>query len=384
MIKDKVYKKLNSFQEFKAKNFVDYKSVLSRIKVILKEKKKLNQLNSSQLSILENVKKDIFEENKDKKIKFNLSKHVLEEIQSLDDSVIPLYLVHRYRYEIFPELKIIDEYPPYLQIEPSSVCNYRCVFCFETDDSFTNKKNGYMGSMKLDLFKKVIDEAENNIQFISIASRGEPLVCKEISQMLEYTKGKFINLKLNTNASLLNEENIHAILSGGVKTLVFSADAADKKTYAKLRVNGSLEKVLKNIKLFKKIKEQHYSKSKIITRVSGVKFNNEQNIESMNNLWSELVDQVAFVDYNPWEDVYSRKSNKIPTPCSDLWRRMFIWWDGKANPCDTDYKSNLNVGNFKDVSLSSLWKSLMYQELRKGHLANNRKKFSPCGSCVVI
>ena len=34
---------------------------------------------------------------------------------------------------------------------------------------------------------------------------------------------------------LLNEKFIHAILSGGVKTVVFSADAAEEKLYAKLR-----------------------------------------------------------------------------------------------------------------------------------------------------
>ena len=148
--------------------------------------------------------------------------------------------------------------------------------------------------------------------------------------MLKYTEKKFLNLKINTNASLLNEEKIHAVLGGGVGTIVFSADAADKELYSKLRVNGKLEKVLKNIELFNNIKEKQYKNNKIITRVSGVKVNDEQSIESMTKLWGGLVDQVAFVDYNPWENVYESKENQIKKPCSDLWRRMFIWWDGKA------------------------------------------------------
>ena len=37
-------------------------------------------------------------------------------------------------------------------------------------------------------------------------------------------------------------KKIHAILAGGVKTLVFSADAADEKLYSELRVNGNLKK----------------------------------------------------------------------------------------------------------------------------------------------
>ena len=98
--------------------------------------------------------------------------------------------------------------------------------------------------MKLDLFKKIIDEIEGKVQFVTLASRGEPLVSKDINEMIKYTSGKFLNLKINSNASLLNEEKIHTILSSNVKTMVFSADAADSDLYKKLRVNGSLEKTV--------------------------------------------------------------------------------------------------------------------------------------------
>ena len=99
-----------------------------------------------------------------------------------------------------------------------------------------------MGTMESDLFKDIIDEAKNNIEFISLASKGEPLVNPQFEKMIKYTDGKFLNLKINTNASLLNEKKCHSILSSGVKTLVFSADVADEKLYSKLRVNGKLHK----------------------------------------------------------------------------------------------------------------------------------------------
>ena len=127
--------------------------------------------------------------------KFSLTPNVIKEIQTLKVEQIINYLIHRYRYETYPQKQIKDDYPPYLQIEPTSICNYRCVFCFETDESFTNKKNGFMGTMTYDLFRKIIDEAEGNIEFLSLASRGEPLACPDISLMLKYTLGKFLNLK---------------------------------------------------------------------------------------------------------------------------------------------------------------------------------------------
>ena len=104
----------------------------------------------------------------------------------------------------------------------------------------------------------------------------------------------------------------------------------------------------------------------------------------MEKYWSDMVDQVAFVDYMPWENVYESKYSKIQTPCSDLWRRMFIWWDGKVNPCDVDYKSELSVGNIRDNTISNLWKSGKYKELRKQHETKFRKNISPCNKCVLV
>ena len=72
-----------------------------------------------------------------------------------------------------------------------------------------------MGHMKLEVFKSLIDQAEGNIEFISLASRGEPLLCPDIKEMLAYTRNKFLNLKINTNASLLDENMSHAILQRG-------------------------------------------------------------------------------------------------------------------------------------------------------------------------
>ena len=77
-------------------------------------------------------------------------------------------------------------------------------------------------------------------------------------------------------------------MAGGVKTLVISADAADKNLYKKFRVNGELEKVVRNLELFNNIKQNKYSKSKIITRVSGVKFSEDQKFDCFNFIYYVL------------------------------------------------------------------------------------------------
>ena len=379
-----VYRKHNSFVGFRGRDDDDVGPMLSKISGALDEPTNTSQLSTYFQKILENIKNDLFASGCQNRPRFGLTPHVAKEIELLEVRDIARYLVHRYRYEVHPQLHLLDDYPPYLQIEPTSICNYRCVFCYQTDNSFTKRSNGFMGHMTLETFRNLIDRAEGNVEFISLASRGEPMLCKDINAMLAYTPGKFLNLKLNTNASVLDEDKSHAILQSGVKTLVFSADAAEEPLYSQLRVNGSLEKITANIERFQKIRETQYSQAKIITRVSGVKVRQEQDLDSMERFWGGLVDQVAFVDYVPWENVYNATYSKIATPCSDLWRRMFVWWDGRVNPCDVDYRSTLSAGLLADSGLRQLWRSESYETLRAGHVDGLRTSMSPCNRCVVV
>jgi len=315
---------------------------------------------------------------------FSLHANTIEEIKKISSQDLENYLFYRYRYEVNPEEKILDDYPPCIQIEPVSMCNYRCVFCYQTDPKLSDPKNGHMGTMSVDLFKRIIDQIEGKIQAVTLASRGEPLIHKDIDQILAYMSGKFLASKMNTNASLLTEKKAHAILQAELQTLVFSADSADVESYSQLRVRGDLNKVLKNVKMFHDIKEKHYPQSKLITRVSGVKVNEDQNLNDMTGFWGDYVDQVAFVQYNPWENIYDIDVNDEKKACTDLWRRMFVWWDGIANPCDIDYRSELQVANVKDVDIKSAWTGKMYADLRNKHLSAKRKACAPCDRCHFV
>lgn len=312
-----------------------------------------------------------------------LSGHELAELGHISDESVLRYVVYRYRYNKYPELRIADDYPPCLQIEPTSICNFRCIMCYQIDKTFSSRSSGHMGYMKLDFFKRVIDEVEGQLEAVTFASRGEPLLHPELTQMLEYCRGKFLGLKLNTNASLLNEKAIHDLLSSDLQTLVFSIDAADRDLYEKIRVNGKFDKLMRNLELFAKIRSTQYSASPIVVRISGVKINDDQDIEKMHSVWHRYADIIAFTNYNPWQDSYENDPNQVETPCSELWRRMFVWWDGKVNPCDFDYKSVLSRWNLTTTSIREIWNSDWYRELRGHHSDGRRNEIEPCRRCIV-
>jgi len=378
-----LYRKHNSFADIRHR--AGLQSVLPRIQNVL-ELVKTAGLSTARKAVVVQACEELLGDARKtgEHPAFELHTNVIAEMSRLTDEELPRYLFYRFRYEVNPQRRILDDFPPCLQIEPTSFCNYRCVFCYQTDPSFSDKNSDHMGSMSVDLFKQVVDQAVGEVEAVTLASRGEPFMCPDIKEMLRYVGGKFLALKMNTNASLLDESKCHAILEANVRLLVFSADAASEPAYSQLRIRGKLDRVLKNVRMFRDIRAKHYPNSPMLTRVSGVQVPGTPDVDQMEAYWGELVDQVAFVNYNPWDNTYERPANEITEACSELWLRMFVWSDGTVNPCENDYRSMLQVGNVKTEKLSDLWCGLKYAELRDRHLARARSQCSPCMRCPVV
>ena len=63
--------------------------------------------------------------------------------------------------------------------------------------------------MDFELYKKVVDEASSNgTKALTFGSRGEPTIHPQILDFIDYAKNKFLDFKLITNATKLNEKLI--------------------------------------------------------------------------------------------------------------------------------------------------------------------------------
>ena len=315
---------------------------------------------------------------------FELTLQELHWLDKHDETDWVDYLVHRYKFRTFPKLQKVANFPPYLLIEPTSICNLRCVMCFQIDETFTRDKS-MMGLMSWELFTSVVDQAaENGCEAITMASRGEPTLHKRFGEMLHYIRKKgFLDTKINTNATLLNEALIRDILGSEVANVTFSVDAITAESYEKIRVRGKFDQVLDNVKLFNKIRAEDFPNSKTTTRISGVAVDPNQNPEEMEQFWSDLVDEVVIVPSLPRWDSYNNPRFMRNEACEILYSRMYVWWDGTCNPCDFDYKSLLTVGNANTQSLVDIWKSEKYTRFRTLHENMRRSELNPCDRCPL-
>ena len=293
------------------------------------------------------------------------------------------YIIFRYKFYLAGTEKVNLGYPPYLLIEPVSACNLRCPFCFQTDKSFTKKP--FMGVIDFDFFKKIIDQAdEMGVGAITIASRGEPTMHKKYSEMLEYMNQKqnIFEIKSNTNGTYLTEDICHAIFKNEMTQIVISSDHYIKEDYERLRLGSNFEKVVKNVDMHFKIRRKYYPNSTTEIRISGI--DNEGNLDKkkFHDFWIKRSDHVsAGLPLPRWDTYNNDPAPHIKDPCEFLWDRMYVWHDGKVNPCDADYKSYLSYGNAKEFSLKKLWNNKIINKNRNLHLKGNRAKINPCNKC---
>lgn len=339
---------------------------------------------------IKNIKDDYADELynslvKNKKLNFIVNKHLELFIKNNKKNFLKIfkYLVFRYKFLSAGKKKINLGYPPYLLIEPVSTCNLRCPFCFQTDKTFTKKP--YMGVIDLGLFKKVIDEAnEIGVGAITLASRGEPTLHKKLCEMLNYlsTKENIFEIKINTNATFLNDKVCHSIFKNNVTQVVISADHYQKDEYERLRKNSNFEKILKNVDNLYKIRKLHYPNSLTEIRVSGIDSDKNLNREKFKNFWIKRSDHVtASFPLERWDTYNNDIHENINDPCENLWDRMYVWFDGKVNPCDADYKSFLSFGNLTNNTIKQTWNNKKIQNLREEHLNKKRLNTLPCDRC---
>ncbi len=295
------------------------------------------------------------------------------------------YLVYRFKFALYPTQKNVDDFPLIVAIEPTSLCNLRCIMCFQADTAYFNHSNPKMGYMDIGLYRKLIDEmAENQPCGLVLASRGEPTLHPKFMEMVAYATGKeIIDVKLNTNATALTDKRIRELLEAKPSTVVFSVDAGNKKEFEIIRVGANFDKVIANIKRFNEIRKNEFPNSKTRTRISMTLFRDTQDPEETESLWAPLVDEFALHSASYHLDIYDHPPLPNETGhCSLLWERMYIWWDGNVNPCDMDYKSRLCLGQVgEDRTIRSVWLGEKMQAMRSNHASGKKNDYFPCNQC---
>ncbi|MBI2082668.1 MAG: radical SAM protein [Deltaproteobacteria bacterium] len=349
----------------------DYKCTLEELEEIAKYLKRIDPSNNHEgRSPL------------DKPTTFS-STEILNAGQYDSDFDVLRYLVYRYKFKNYPRERKLNSFPIVLAVEPTSICNLRCVMCFQADETFTRDKK-QMGLMDFNLYQRIIDEAaEAHCASVVLASRGEPLLHPRFTEMVAYTKKKgILDIKINTNATKLTAERARKLLEIEPNVLIFSVDSSHKEEFEAIRIGADFNQIVSNIRQFNQIRANEFPHSRVRTRISMVLINPQQDTEKAHAFWSDLVDEFAVKGGMQRLDIYNLDLVESTDPCSLFWERLYVWWDGQINPCDSDYKSLLSPGRISgETTIASIWQGEVMNSYRQKHLEGLKNSLYPCSKC---
>lgn len=277
---------------------------------------------------------------------------------------------------------ILEEAPLHIDIEPTNACNLRCPMCPRTVILENGSHNFNISSMKIETFKRLIDEAaEIGVYSLKLNWLGEPLVHPHIVEMVRYAKEKgLVDVMFNTNAALLNEKISRELIEAGLDKLFFSFDSPHKEKYEEIRVGASYDETLENIKRFIRIRDEMGSQTPL-TRVSMVLMDsNHDEYNEFVDMFKDIVDIVAYVEYREPESTGVKEYN-ADFACAQLWQRMFVAADGEVIVCCIDSNREYVAGNIHEDSIKNIWKNERYTSIRDLHKNGNYNQVPMCSKC---
>lgn len=271
-------------------------------------------------------------------------------------------------------------FPIRIEIEPTNKCNSYCSYC---PRRFMKYKEGFMD---ISLYNKLIDEISvYPDRTLVLFRRGESLLHPELTRMLDYAKGKFSQIQLSTNASLMDRK-FAQIIAASVTFVSFSLELPERyKRYRQL----DYDTVLKNIEYFLSLNRKAQTQVSIVKTVD----TNQEDIQRFKDQWLKKVDRVRIYEEHSKDGRFGSLNNSMRPrkPCLKPFNEMLIFWDGRVGRCNHDWGEE-PLDSVVTKSIREVWHSLKYNYLRKQHLDLNISDevcikcdswYEHIGSCVI-
>lgn len=277
--------------------------------------------------------------------------------------------------------------PTEVFIEPTNYCNLKCPVC--PQHAGLKRSQGFMS---LDIFAKVLEQVKKTgTPKVTLHFAGESLLNKDLFEMVSLSKKAGLYTRLHTNATLLSEENSRRMIKSGLDEVSISFDDPRKEVYESIRLNASYEKTLENIRNFLRLKKKLRA-HKPYTILQRMVIERKHDSPAIRNDYHKLfrglpVDRFHTIYTHNWAGDYqgaANASHSEKSPCSALWYRFVVGWDGKVHACCNEMNGRLVIGDLSNDSLAKIWNGAAMTGLRRMMLEGRYDEIEACRGCDAL
>ncbi len=298
-------------------------------------------------------------------------------------------------------------YPHTITFEASSVCNLRCVFCYIMKAPIERGRK----FLPLGTFKKVVDESRHFLEEAMLHWRGEPLLNKDMPDMVLFASERGIRSSFSTNGLLLTKELSRRLIFNRLACITFCLDGVTQDVYGLHRCGGDLDVLLQNIRDLVGLKKTMRSRYPRVDLQMIVTKKNQHQVDAFGKLARGLgVDSAylmsLFIDKTAREDEFVKRMEEeffvesgqeglsryfldeagkvtlygAATLCPQDAKYPVVTCDGDVVGCCYDIFLTYNFGNCERDSFPALWENSRYARFRKDEMMARR--LAICKNCM--
>lgn len=283
-----------------------------------------------------------------------------------------------------------EEFPPIVHVETTNICNLKCIHCPHTD--VYNVIPGYApSSIKMDVWKKVVDEVARYPAVLRLTPDGEPMLLKDFVDQLTYAQDKGVyTFAFNTHGMHLEGDKAEALLrkTNTRISVECSLDGFYRETYEKIRVQGDYRRIMRNIMNFVTERDRRkLDNVKLMVSIVQQPEVPDGELEVFNKFWSQIADKVIIRNYVDTKGLTPKKmiDDRVVEerwPCLVVFTRLVVTWDGRIRFCPDDWLKTTTLTTLEEAgSLKAVWQSEKFKALRKSHL-DRTFKHPTCAECT--
>jgi len=306
--------------------------------------------------------------------------------------------------KILPSLGI-DLFPPFLEIEPTTICPFRCICCEHT----------YWREPAINMsfkdFKKIFDDFKKP-KWIGLTGIGYSYANKDYHRMIAYAKSKGTIVEVFDHfAKFKNDDQIKELIEIGPDFQFISTYGATKESFEKVCVGSNYEVIERNIKKFVELKKKMKKRFPILSFHYIVTSESKDEMEKFLKFVRSLNTEIAEVLVTPmlhsfkeaekysvdidkeYADKIKREAKKYGIEITinmcakkeseGLSRKPdinnckeyimpFIFANGNITPCcgqnevnQRDWQHKTSLGNALKKPFHEIWYSKKYKKIRK-------------------